>query len=121
MDHPNNPNDYTQLILAVGVVIANLVALVGAIASVFNGFRGRRLEASQQGIRETQQGIKENVQTIEKATNSMKDALVAATAKASLAEGTAAGLAQGRSEISTPEPIRVDIVKVPSSIPLLKD
>lgn len=42
--------------------------------------------------------IAENVQTIEKATNSMKDALVAATAKASLAEGTAAGLQQGRAE-----------------------
>jgi len=39
-----------------------------------------------------------NVKTIEIATNHMKDALVAATAKASLAEGTAVGLAQGRSE-----------------------
>jgi len=39
-----------------------------------------------------------NVGIVEKATNSMKDALVAATAKASLAEGTAAGLKQGREE-----------------------
>jgi len=39
-----------------------------------------------------------NVEIVERATNSMKDALVAATAKASLAEGTAAGLAQGRKE-----------------------
>jgi hypothetical protein len=42
--------------------------------------------------------VKKNVQIIEKATNSMKDALVSATAKASLAEGTAAGLEQGRNE-----------------------
>ena len=35
---------------------------------------------------------------LEKNTNSIKDALVAATAKASLAEGTAAGLQQGRNE-----------------------
>lgn len=35
---------------------------------------------------------------VEKNTNSMKDALVASTAKASLAEGTAAGLERGRGE-----------------------
>ena len=39
--------------------------------------------------------VKKNVQIIETATNSMKDALVAATAKAGLAEGTAAGIAEG--------------------------
>jgi hypothetical protein len=39
--------------------------------------------------------VKKDVHTIEKATNSMKDALVAATGKASLAEGTAAGLVEG--------------------------
>ena len=39
--------------------------------------------------------VKKNVQIIEKATNSMKDALVAATAKASLSEGTAAGIVEG--------------------------
>ena len=42
--------------------------------------------------------VKKNVQIIEKATNSMKDALIESTAKASLAEGTAAGLEQGRNE-----------------------
>jgi hypothetical protein len=35
---------------------------------------------------------------VEKNTNSMKDALVSSTAKASLAEGHAAGLEQGRDE-----------------------
>jgi len=39
-----------------------------------------------------------NIEAVHKATNSMKDELVTATAKASLAEGTAAGLQQGRSE-----------------------
>ena len=42
--------------------------------------------------------VKKNVKIIEKATNSMKDALVAATGKAALAEGTAIGLEQGRNE-----------------------
>ncbi len=43
-----------------------------------------------------------NMKLLEKNTNSIKDALVASTAKASLAEGTAAGLAQGRSENDKP-------------------
>lgn len=38
------------------------------------------------------------ITTLEKNTNSIKDALVAATARASLAEGTAVGLQQGRDE-----------------------
>jgi hypothetical protein len=42
--------------------------------------------------------IAANVQVIEKATNSMKDALVKATGEAALAKGTAAGLEQGRNE-----------------------
>lgn len=43
-----------------------------------------------------------NMELVEKSTNSMKDALVAATAKASLAEGTAIGLKQGREEERKP-------------------
>ena len=43
--------------------------------------------------------VKKDVKIIEKATNSMKDALIVATAKASLSEGTAIGLEQGRNEI----------------------
>jgi hypothetical protein len=39
-----------------------------------------------------------DVKDIQVATNGMKDALVASTAKASFQEGTAAGLEQGRSE-----------------------
>jgi HAMP domain-containing protein len=43
-----------------------------------------------------------NIRKIEIATNSMKDALVASTAKASDAIGEARGLAQGRAEERTP-------------------
>ena len=39
-----------------------------------------------------------NIAIVEKATNSMKDALVASTARAAQAEGHAEGLEQGRSE-----------------------
>lgn len=45
----------------------------------------------------------------EKNTNSMKDELIAATAKASKAEGKDEGLAQARTE----DPVKVEIVKVP--------
>ena len=41
-----------------------------------------------------------NMAKVETATNSMKDALVASTAKASMAEGKAVGLQQGRSEVN---------------------
>jgi len=44
-------------------------------------------------------GAAENIMKVEKATNSMQDALVAATAKASLGEG----LAQGRAESTARE------------------
>jgi hypothetical protein len=40
------------------------------------------------------------IEVLEKNTNSIKDALVASTAKASLAEGKAEGLQQGRDEKS---------------------
>jgi hypothetical protein len=43
-----------------------------------------------------------NIHKVEVATNSMKDALVAATAKASDAIGEARGLAKGRAEERTP-------------------
>ncbi len=42
--------------------------------------------------------IATDVKTIEVATNSMKDALVAATAKAAFGEGKAVGLEKGRNE-----------------------
>lgn len=45
-----------------------------------------------------------NMAIVEKATNSMKDALVASTAKASLAEGKAQGLEEGRSEVIKSDP-----------------
>lgn len=64
--------------------LGELAQLVTALALAYNIWQTWR--------------VKKNVQIIEKATNSMQDALVASTAKASLAEGTAAGLEQGRNE-----------------------
>ena len=43
---------------------------------------------------------------VEKNTDGIKDALVASTAKASLAEGEAKGLQRGRDEHSTDLPLR---------------
>ena len=64
--------------------LVGIAAIINALAIAYNVWQTWR--------------VKQNVEIIEKATNSMKDALVAATAKASLAEGTAAGLEQGRNE-----------------------
>jgi hypothetical protein len=55
--------------------------------------------------------ISKGINDIKIATDGMKDALVASTAKASFQEGTAAGLEQGRTE----QPLKVDIVKLPEA------
>jgi len=71
-------NDYAQVIVAIATLVT---ATSAALISLVNTFRINKVST--------------NVQVIEKATNSMKDALVEATAKAATAEGTAIGLAQG--------------------------
>jgi hypothetical protein len=65
-------------------LLTAIAATAAAVQSFLNGRRSAKIE--------------KNVAVIEKATNSMKDALVASTAKASHAEGMADGLQQGRAE-----------------------
>lgn len=55
---------------------------------------------------------KKTIQELEKNTNSIKDALVAATAKTSRREGMDAGLAQAAAATAS-EPVKVEIVKIP--------
>jgi hypothetical protein len=81
----NHLGDIAQLITAIAILLNALATAGSYIQSWRNGKKA--------------DSIAMNVGTIEKATNSMKDALVAATAKAALAEGTAVGLEQGRSEV----------------------
>jgi len=76
--------EIAQIITSMGALVAACASAASLVQSMLNGQKSKRIEA--------------NVAVIEKATNSMKDALVAATAKASLAEGTAVGLQQGRNE-----------------------
>lgn len=87
-----------QIIVAYATLVT---AISAAIVSLVNTYRIGK--------------VAKNVQVIETATNSMKDQLVLATAKASLAEGTATGLAQGRAEhvVVSDDPLKVEIVKVP--------
>jgi hypothetical protein len=93
-------NETAQIIVAIATLVT---AMSAAIISLVNTLRIGRVAG--------------NVETIEKATNSMKDALVSATAKASLAEGTALGLQQGRDEgRPSDDPIKVDIVKIPTPL-----
>lgn len=91
-------NDTAQIIVAIATLVT---ALTAAVISLVNAFRLTR--------------VANNVQVIEKATNSMKDALVKASKEASLAEGTALGLEQGRNEGKLPidEPVKVEITKIP--------
>lgn len=73
--------EVAQIITSLGTLVAALASALTLLQSIRNGNKATRIEA--------------NVLTIEKATNSMKDALVTATGKASLAEGTAAGIVEG--------------------------
>jgi hypothetical protein len=69
-------------------IITSVATLATALGAVVVSLRNSRKLDSQSA----------NVEKIEKATNSMKDALVAATAVASEAKGRAEGLQQGRDE-----------------------
>lgn len=98
-------NDTAQIIIAAATLITALGALITGVVNTL------RIVS-----------VSGNVQKIELATNSMKDALVEATAKAALAEGTAVGLKQGRIEgnnppiaESSPEVQKVEITNTPET------
>lgn len=96
-------SEVAQIITAIGFLITACTSAAGFFQSRSNGKQVAK--------------IVEDVHTIEKATNSMKDQLVASTAKASLFEGTAIGLQQGRDEAreaDAAEPVKVEIVKIPT-------
>lgn len=89
------PDDIINLVTALGVIITPLIVI----------WLNRKMMAKvdEQGIRvkETAEVVtaqSHTIATLEKNTNSIKDALVAATAKASLAEGKAEGRAEQKAE-----------------------
>lgn len=69
--------------------INTLILLVAAALNAFTAFWSHRAN--------------KNIALVEKATNSMKDALVTSTAKASLAEGTAIGRKEVTDEMKAKE------------------
>lgn len=77
---------------------ANLNTLLIFGVALFNCITAYLGYLSHQAIKE----VGKNVAIIEKATNSMKDALVASTDKAARSEGRAEGLELGRSETREP-------------------
>lgn len=94
--------DGTSNIAQIIIAVATLVTAIGALVTgVVNAMRITHVSG--------------NVQKIELATNSMKDQLVASTAKASMAEGTAVGLKQGRDEhlSDKDEPVKVEVTNTP--------
>lgn len=59
---------------------------------------------------------KKTIIDLEKNTNSIKDALMAATAKSSRREGMDAGLAQAHAQsTAVDDPVKVEIVKIPKT------
>ncbi len=66
-----------------------LLALINLAGLMVIAFQTVILHWRQNNLITKQTAISDNVEKIEKATNSMKDALVASTAKASFAEGAA--------------------------------
>jgi predicted acyltransferase len=84
-------------------LITAVVLLATFIKTWLNGRKTDALAAAQlqaqAEFRHGQAEIRGNVATIEKATNSMKDALVAAASKAARAEGKADGVAQERAAV----------------------
>ena len=73
------------------MTLGDLAQLVIAASVAFNCVQSYRNGKKAERISEGLAVIKKDVQTIEIATNSMKDALVTATGKASYAEGLAEG------------------------------
>jgi len=80
-----------DLTVLIGAVVVGLTTIISAI---FTGLMAMR--TTKMGIKVEE--VKSNVALIEKNTNSIKDALVAATKSAALAEGEAKGRADMHAE-----------------------
>lgn len=97
-----------------GIEVASIIQSVGLFITACTSL-GALIQSMRNGRKAT--AIAANVETIEKATNSMKDALVKASKEASHAQGTAEGLVAGRAEERAShaeiEPVKVEIVKIP--------
>jgi hypothetical protein len=87
----------------VALIITALGTLIGVIGGIVVQLRGQdEARADRAALANKVDAQSKVVEKLEVNTNSLKDALVASTAKASEAEGHAAGLAQGRNEQNRP-------------------
>ena len=88
------------LVAALGVAVPLIITSVLSVATFIRAGRADRSAASADAKATATHlevmDVKNNVQTIEKATNSMKDALVKATGDAAFAKGKAEGVAVER-------------------------
>ena len=87
----------------------NTVALV--VVALLNVYSARLMRQSKSTIDQSAKTI----DLLEKNTNSIKDALVASTAKASKLEGRAEQRDETEAAKGSSEPIKVDIVKIPKA------
>jgi len=85
-----NQETIQLLTLAITSVTAVALAVVGYLTAVLN--------KAQKEIAQSQLVVKDQIVALEKNTNSIKDALVAATAKLSHAEGKIEGKSEAKAE-----------------------
>lgn len=79
------------------LILGILTLIVNAVLAIFGGWLAYKMKAlgvGQLAVVATQAVIAGKVEEIHKATNSMKDELVAVTRKDALAEGHLAGVAE---------------------------
>jgi hypothetical protein len=85
----------------VGAVDLNTwVLLFVAVANAITGYMAWRTHTRMDAVVTAVEVQANDIHTIEKATNSMKDALVTATGQAALAEGREIGRAEGAAKAS---------------------
>jgi len=87
-------------VLAIGVTGTLLVAIINLQTARITADRTKEAAEYAKETHTIAVESKANIQLIEKATNSMKDALVKATGDAKMAEGMAAGRAEMKQEAS---------------------
>lgn len=99
-----------DIVTIISAVTISLTTLLGTVATLYTTIRVRSLQGSNARMEEQNARLEAsaesqaaNIQKIETATNSMKDELVAATGRASQAEGRALGIVEGRAESAASE------------------
>lgn len=80
------------------VIVAFIGAVPSTIASVASWRAAEKASADVKGVQTTVATVANQVEVVHKATNSMKDALVAGASREGVAKGKAQGIVQGKAQ-----------------------